>query len=455
VPGRDAPYLSAVPRLRWSLLAVACAALMCAACGTGSPASPGPDASTRDAGSGTVDATSEQAAAPDDAGPDVEDAAEGVGEDGGPGCPPSGQADAGCGDLQTDPRNCGGCGNDCEGGACQEAGCAALPPGVIATGQHAPVSLGVDDVNVYWISAGTSCVIPGGGGGSGGPPVKPIIVPLDDGQVVKCAKSGCGNRPTVLASRLTMFGLGATAGNFAVDGAGVYWSGPLRSVGSAIFRCAVNGCSDMPVALWSGQVGARGIAVDSNRVYWTGGPSGTDVADCPIGGCDGGAPATLATGQALLSGVATDGVNVYWRNLGQILACPVAGCGAGPVVLASSQSTAGGQLALDATNVYWLNASGAQGGQVMKCAKAGCGGAPTALASGGVQPVALAVDGSSVYWTDSSSVLKCAVSGCGGAPSFVADYRSSPGAIAVDATRVYWAEGATSGFGGTIVSAAK
>ncbi|HLK40063.1 MAG TPA: hypothetical protein VKU41_25075, partial [Polyangiaceae bacterium] len=88
--------------------------------------------------------------------------------DGGPG------SDTACPDTMFDPHNCGACGHDCGGGACQNGACVALAPGVLATGQGQPGAVVVDDTNVYWANA------------------KPPAI-------LACAKAGCANAPTVLA----------------------------------------------------------------------------------------------------------------------------------------------------------------------------------------------------------------------------------------------------------------
>jgi hypothetical protein len=405
------------------------------------------------------------------------------------GPPPQAPDTPGYTTAQFNPHHCGPNGNDCMGGACQQGVCVPLPAGVLASGQLTPSSIVVDEINVYWVNESPSTVE--------GPR-----------QILKCAKNGCNNQPTVIATLID--GVAWPYNNergLAVDTRNIYWEDCWQPIGlpSGLFSCPIAGCNSGPpaelrqfedfgdIALSGNHVfaigapilGADGNPVPVSRTKTGAGLSGVgpwQVFGCAIDGCDPGAdaaPSVLwSTPQdpniASIVGVALDTSNAYFASTinGTILTCPLTGCGGAPTVLSPDSLMAdAGQLlpwrlATDEANVYWdltryeTNLAGPAEGQVLACAKAGCNGSPTVLASGLRNPWGLVTDGTNVYFLEHGDtrtanakdgrVAKCAVTGCSNQPTVIADNVSYPHSIAVDSAYVYWTdlgEAATPGSG--------
>ncbi len=313
--------------------------------------------------------------------------------------------------LDSDPMNCGSCGHDCLGGACQAGACQPVALALVTGGRGA---VAVDDVNVYF----------------------PVALPTSGVQA--CAKTGCNNTPTVVA---TDTGTVSVQASIATDGTNVYWVNSTD-----VMQCAVGGCNGQPTHLATGQNNPHSVVVDSTSVYWLtfATTSGGSVMKCAIGGAGG--PTTFATDSIDPEGVAVDATNLYWTDydattgLGQVQSCPVTGCTGAPLVLANNQSLPS-VITLDPNAVYWL----AGGPNVLACAKGGCGNAPTSLATNLTQPSGLVVDSTRLFVSVASGagnrmgqVLFCPIGGCNNTYSVLAADPSRPTTLAEDATAVYW-----------------
>jgi hypothetical protein len=333
--------------------------------------------------------------------------------------------EAGCGSislpnlLPTDPHNCGACGVGCDGGACSSGACVPLPAQTLVTGLLQPVSIAVDATSVYWLDLGDTS----GGGGKLG-------YEWINGRVMKCAVTGCGNTPTLLAAGWAHGGgLPAPPGSLAIDALNVYWAG------AGVMSCALSGCDCQPNPFGGLGGGASGVTSAAGSVYWT----EYDVAEvgrCPPNGCRTASPFAKTTGGPL--GIVHDVSTLYWISVnGDLFSCPVSGCPAsGPTLLMTPTAAGSEALAVDDQNIYWTNGNPAGYGSVMQCAKASCGTTVTVLASGRSSPMGIAVDATDVYWVE-SGIYKCAIGGCGGTPTRVAPGLVAGNAIALDASHIY------------------
>jgi hypothetical protein len=118
-----------------------------------------------------------------------------------------------------------------------------------------------------------------------------------------------------------------------------------------------------------------------------------------------------------------------------------------PVVLAIGLDHPN-SIAVDATTVYWTNLgtgyvpANPGTGSVMKCAIRGCA-KPTVVASGLYNPSAIAVDSTSVYWITGNPVLpaaqimKCGVRDCV-TPTPLGTWLIQAGTLAIDASDAFW-----------------
>lgn len=167
-------------------------------------------------------------------------------------------------------------------------------------------------------------------------------------------------------------------------------------------------CPD-PCVLATGLDFPFSLAADDSYAYWTEfgddlGSANGSVKACPVGGCPASGPLVIALAQTNPRGVAIDSQNVYWTTasysavVGGIWSCPLASPGCSPTLLAAAGIPYG--IAVDATYVYWTDVDDST---VHRALKAG-GGVDDVLYDGGsggfVEPKQCAVDSTTVYFID-------------------------------------------------------
>jgi hypothetical protein len=302
--------------------------------------------------------------------------------------------------------------------ACTGAHC----PVVLASGQDGADAIAADDNNVYWLN----------GGGGKAPTGTVMKLPL------------AGGAPVALATGQ------AEPAAIAIDATDVYWTdvGPDIAPGAgALMKVPLGG--GVPVTLASGQSAPRAIAIDAGHVYWS---SGSDVMTLPL---DGSAPAMrvpISPGPGAAFDLAVDSNDLYWTSAGPIEKAPLGG-GQGVTLAQAEESSS---VAVDATSVYWraseepdCDARGAPpgcgpAGQLMKVPLGG--GAAVTLASVGFDAreggAWMTVDAHNVYWTDSDGLdgTVWSVPIAGGTPVMLACGQKYPLAIAVHGASLYWTD---------------
>jgi hypothetical protein len=302
-----------------------------------------------------------------------------------------------CIDIETDPDNCGTCGNVC---------------GIVKlASEQVPTDIAVDATNVYWVNAATSTK-----------EATLAKIPLGGGTAVTLATHDFGH--------------------IAIDATSVYATIPSEQ---KVLKISKSGGT--PTVLASNEPGAALIAVDADNVYWTTYSSSVcpDQGPCIPDGAikkapkTGGAPKTIASQLENPGGLAVDGTNVYWTSPGsnyfQGAVYKVPLDGGTPVPLAAKETGVRDAIAISATNVYWVQTSLADGGGGSAIVTVPIeGGAITqVIASNGP----LATDRTYLYFVDQYRIMKIPLAG--GAPvTITIKGNLAPGALAVDATNVYW-----------------
>ncbi len=318
--------------------------------------------------------------------------------------------------LDTDPKNCGKCGHDCGGGACEKT----CKPSTLVSGLTGPVAVAVNQTALVVLATDGPRVCPKDGCVSAG--ISPVT--LENGETIargphtvhvdatnaywlgnqngtqqfelrKCAVAGCGLAPTTIDDAQLGTEL-RVEGNTALryDPTGVVTKIYLDGSKGKEYLTTATIAESTRFALSGGQMAFTNSdgATGGNRGVWAGPFSNTK----PTRLMNEGTWVTIFADVVYASRSAD-------ATYDAVFSCPLAGCGGVGTNVGGTGPAAGtGKIAdivADASGLTWVESIGTTG-RVMHCTLPGCPGGPQALAVSQDAPVALTTDDKFVYWVN-------------------------------------------------------
>jgi hypothetical protein len=319
-----------------------------------------------------------------------------------------------CVDVTESSTNCGRCGHDCGGGACNAGEC---QPALVADsddGLDRPAALAVNASAIFWTEQTRlrSCPLP----------------------------AGCTAAPTLIADHYSALDA------LAVTDDAVYFAGcSACNDHHDLLRCPTTGCPDPAPVMTTSSSRYEEIVVGKTHALWR---ESTDAlvrcahADCA--GTTARAPSSVFGGSLVGVTVADD--TVYVKPAGTSIGSELRTCretdGCGATTILTSSHSITPPFRIQAGNAYWIADSPA-GTQVVVCPLANCRSTVFVADPGATE---IAVDDNGVYVMAASpgTLRYCPLSGCPPAgPVTLASGRVNPRQLTLGDGFIYWIEGNT------------
>jgi hypothetical protein len=293
--------------------------------------------------------------------------------------------EAGCGDVGTDPQNCGACGHSCLGGACTTGAC---QPSMLASGMQGVCAIAVAGSLLYY------AVNDSGEIGK---------LDLASGAVTSLVSTGDAPNDIAVASDRVFWTDTVGVGYFLLSNPSQPATQGLSGGARAIALTSTSEYVITPGALYdfdrtlgiNAQASISGgqatVAVDANYAYWVSGA----IFRATLG---------YAMGSLLVSGespamIAVDGTGIYWSDFNVVGHAALDGSSSGPLTQNEGEAVS---VAIDGSFVYWADRMNSTIRRIPKG-----GGAPTTLvanvaqASQPAMPRLLAFDATAIYFASS------------------------------------------------------
>jgi hypothetical protein len=297
-----------------------------------------------------------------------------------------------CVNVQTDNNNCGGCGLTCA--ACSTGECLVT----LASNLPNATGIAINAIKAYVTTSQAS------------------------GGIYSMSLSGGG------ATLLTTGFPQNMPWGIVLDAQYVYWT---NIGGGTVMRMPLGG-QVAPKQLAASQASPRGMAIDATNLYWTNASAPGQLMKMNLSTLVVG---TLVPGINVPAGVAVDATYAYVgvESDDYVIKAQLSDGTIAAQLTAFENNPA--SVAIDANNVYFTNE--ANNGDVRQVDKMANKSVGTVLGTSAAPPGGIATDGVNVYWVGNDALYKCPIGKANGCTVFAPNQKGAA-FVAVDATSVYW-----------------